>query len=201
MSLIRVFVALPISPEVKERIAQSIDKLKKQLPGPVRWVAVENIHVTLKFLGDTSQASLQDLTHTLSAVIGQQAPIQITIGGFGVYPNTKRPRVLWVGIQAPPELESLQRAIETACTRLGYPAEDKSFSPHLTIARIREDSPMTDLRPVLQNIQIGELGTLKIETVTLFRSDLFPKGPKYTPLAHIPLAQNRNIHEVNPESA
>jgi len=189
MSLIRAFIALEIPPALQNIIAQHSAVLQKEAPHAVRWVAPVNIHLTLKFLGETSAASLQELVHALAAVTAQQPPFSISVGGFGVFPNPKRPRVLWIGIQAPPELGHLSHAIETACARLGYPAEEKPFNPHLTLGRVREDADQTRLRPALQNYQIGQLGAINVESVTLFRSDLRPQGPSYTALAHIPLAQ------------
>ena len=189
MSMIRAFIALEIPPALQNIIAEHSAALQRDIPHAIRWVAAANIHLTLKFLGDTSPASLQGLIHSLSAVINQQEPFQISIGGFGIFPNPKRPRVLWIGIQAPPDLDRLYHAIETACARLGYPAEEKPFNPHLTLGRVREEADQTRLRPALQNYQIGQLGAIDVESVTLFRSDLRPQGPSYTALAHIPLAQ------------
>jgi len=128
----------------------------------------------------------------LAAVVSQQPPFTVSVGGFGVFPNLKRPKVIWVGIQATPELERLQRAIESACLRLGYPAEEKSFNPHLTLGRIREEADLAALRNALQNFQIGPLGSLTVSNLTLFRSDLRPQGPIYTALAHIPLGQSHS---------
>lgn len=192
MSLIRAFVALEIPPDLQRSIARQSAALKKETPQAVRWVAAENIHLTFRFLGDTSASSLQELTRDLAAVVSQQPPFAISLGGFGVFPNLKRPRVIWVGIQAAPELERLQRAIESTCTRLGYPAEEKTFNPHLTLGRIREEADLAALRNALQNFQIGPLGSLTVNNLTLFRSDLRPQGPVYTALAHIPLGQSHS---------
>jgi 2'-5' RNA ligase len=189
MSLIRAFLALEIPPSLQKNISAHSAVLKQALPDSIRWVATERIHLTLKFLGDTSPASLQDLTHALSAVIAQQPPFDISAGGFGVFPNPKRPRILWIGVQAPPDLERLTRAIETTCARLGYPPEEKPFNPHLTLGRLRDGADLSALRPALQGIEIGPLGSLTVSSVTLFRSDLRPQGPNYTPLTHLPLAQ------------
>ncbi len=192
MSLIRAFVALEIPPDLQQSIARQSAALKKETPQAVRWVAAENIHLTFRFLGDTSASSLQELTRDLAAVVSQQPPFAVSVGGFGVFPNLKRPRVIWVGIQATPELERLQRAIESTCTRLGYPAEEKSFNPHLTLGRIREEADLSALRNALQNFQIGPLGSLTVSNLTLFRSDLRPQGPTYTALAHIQLGQSHS---------
>ncbi len=187
MSLIRAFVAIEISPALREQIAVQTLALKKALPAKIRWTTPQNIHLTLKFLGDIAPDSLPTLTHALAATAAQQTTFDIAIGGFGVFPGPKNPRIFWIGIQAPPDLAHLHRAIETTCFRLGYPPEEKPFNPHLTLGRLRDQADMTSLRPALQQIQIGPLGQVTISSLTLFRSDLRPQGPIYAPLAHFPL--------------
>lgn len=187
MSMVRAFIALEIPPTVQESIQQHSAALRAKLPDAFRWVAAAKIHLTFKFLGDTSPASLQDLTHTLGALIAQQQTFDISIGGFGIFPNLKRPRILWVGVQAPPDLERLQRAIETTCNRLGYPPDEKPFNPHLTLGRLRDGFDHPALRPALEDIKIGQIGRVTVGSVTLLRSDLRPQGPNYTTLATLPL--------------
>lgn len=190
--MLRAFIAIEIPPALHERIAAESAALQKDLAQAVRWVRPQNIHLTLKFLGDTSPASLENLAHALGGVAARQMPFQIEVGGFGLFPNSKRPRILWIGIQSPPDLEQLQRAIESTCARLGYPLEGKPFSPHLTIGRLREEAA---LGPALQEIRIGQIGSLRVENLTLFRSDLHPQGPIYTALAQIPLAQTHSQNQ------
>jgi RNA 2',3'-cyclic 3'-phosphodiesterase len=200
MSLIRAFIAIEIPPALREQIAVQSLALKKALPVGIRWAAPQNIHLTLKFLGDIAPTSLPNLNHALAAITAQQTTFDISVGGFGVFPSPKSPRILWIGIQPPPDLAHLHRAIETTCARLGYPPEEKPFNPHLTLGRLRDQADMTSLRPALQQIQIGPLGQITVSSLTLFRSDLRPQGPIYAPLAHFPLIHTKP-NEVNPESA
>lgn len=200
MSLIRAFVAIEVPPALQEQIAAQGQALKKALPAEIRWTASNNIHLTLKFLGDIAPASLPALTHALTVITAQQTTFDIVIGGFGVFPGPRNPRIFWLGIQAPPDLAHLHRAIETTCARLGYPPEEKPFNPHLTVGRLRYQADMTSLRPALQQIQVGRLGQVTVSSLTLFRSDLRSQGPIYAPLAHFPLIHT-HTNEVNPESA
>lgn len=200
MSLIRAFVAIEIPPALQEQIAAQGQALKKALPAKIRWTAPQNIHLTLKFLGDIAPASQPALTQALAATAAQQTTFDIVIGGFGVFPGPRNPRIFWLGIQAPPDLARLHRSIETTCARLGYPPEEKPFNPHLTLGRLRDQADLTNLRPALQQIQIAPLGQITVSSLTLFRSDLRPQGPIYAPLAHFPLIHS-TTNEVNPESA
>ncbi len=188
MSLIRAFVAIEIPGSVQQAILKACQPLKNSLDSAVRWVQPQNIHLTLKFLGDVSPTSLGLLEHSLAAEASQHSPFEIEIGGFSVFPNPKKARVLWIGVQAPPALSQLQHALEACCARLGYPSEaEKPFSPHLTIGRVREGANQPGLRPALEQFQAGSLGKASIQGICLFRSDLQPQGARYTPLAHIPL--------------
>ena len=114
----------------------------------------------------------------------------MTFGGLGAFPNPKRPRVIWIGIQAPAGLEALRHGIEAATATLGYPVEKRSFSPHLTIGRVRQNVSSTDMqkiRATLEETQVGSLGTMRVATVHLFKSDLKPSGAVYTRLFSTPL--------------
>ena len=183
MSLLRAFIAIEIPPEIKKAIATSIANLHNGAGRAVRWVATENIHLTLKFLGEISPASVELLSQALQAECDQHAPFDITVSGLGCFPNSHRPRIIWIGLNIPPELNRLQHRLETATARMGYAIEDKPFSPHLTIGRIREQATPVELGNIhdaLEKLQVGSLGTFTVQAVHLFKSDLKPAGPEYT---------------------
>lgn len=185
MSLLRAFIAIEIPPEIKKAIAAEIANLHNGAGRAVRWVATENIHLTLKFLGEISPASVELLSQALQAECDQHVPFDITVSGLGCFPNSHRPRIIWIGLNIPPELSRLQHKLETAAARLGYTAEDKPFSPHLTIGRIREQATPAELNNVhsaLEKLHVGSLGTFTAQSVHLFKSDLKPSGPVYTSL-------------------
>lgn len=194
MSLLRAFIAIDIPPEIKQAISSQTASLRKESGRAVRWVDMKNIHLTLTFLGEVSGANLDLLTQTLRAECAQTASFTVSVEGLGCFPNPRRPRVLWIGLVAPPELSRLQRHVEASTTRLGYAPEDKPFSPHLTIGRVREQASPAELeilRSLLEQTTIASLGTFSIEEVHLYKSDLKPEGPIYTRLATARLEGNR----------
>jgi len=114
----------------------------------------------------------------------------IHIGGLGSFPSSKRPRVLFIGIQAPAELEALWRGIESETTRLGYESEGRGFSPHLTLGRTRQNSSVSDqqrIRKALEETRVDSLGTTRVDSVHLYKSELKPTGSVYTKLFSAPL--------------
>jgi 2'-5' RNA ligase len=197
MSLVRTFIAVDIPAHLQQSIQQKTAPLRQALGASlVRWVAVENLHLTLKFLGDVSSASLEILTQMLRTEADLVQAFEIQITGLGAFPSLKRPRVLFIGIHAPAGLEALARGIESASTRLGYKSDADGrhgFSPHLTIGRVRQDLPSAGqqkIRSVLAETVIDSLGTARVDSVHLYKSDLKPGGSVYTRLFSAPLKIN-----------
>lgn len=190
MNLLRAFIAIEIPQEIKNRIDSQTAGLRRAIGRSVRWVSVNNIHLTLKFLGEISAANVGALAQAVEIEASRHQSFEIGIAGLGVFPNPRRPRVLWIGVQSPAELGVLQHQIEIATSRLGYPGDGKAFSPHLTIGRMREQTTPEEnqtLRDNLETIQIGHIGRFAADTIHLIRSDLKSDGPAYTRLASAPL--------------
>ncbi|MRR31140.1 RNA 2',3'-cyclic phosphodiesterase, partial [bacterium] len=137
MSTIRAFIAIELPLEIRSQLEATIRKFKAQKVQAVRWVAVDNIHLTLKFLGDISSGDLGKLTNILQNQISSNMAFPVQVAGVGVFPNPRRPRIIWVGLQTPPELIKLQTTVEKAASLIGIPPEDRGFSPHLTLGRVR----------------------------------------------------------------
>lgn len=190
MSMIRAFIAVDLSTEVLCRLDDVYHQLKQRVPDrTVRWVPVKNIHLTLKFLGDVSESNLGVLYEILRKEAEKQATFDIQVSGLGAFPSTNRPHVLWAGVQAPPDLAALQRAIDLETARIGYTSEDRDFSPHLTLGRVTRNATPEEARRVggaLSNTQTGYLGTCRIKAVNFYRSDLNPQGSIYTRLYTAP---------------
>ena len=191
MSLLRTFIAVEIPPEIHQAIEKKTAPIQATLnKSLVRWVPTNNIHLTLKFLGDVSPTNLEMLAQMLNVEVAQHQAFEMAFGGLGAFPNPRRPRVIWIGIQAPAGLEALQHGIEAAAATLGYPAEQRSFSPHLTVGRVKQkvgSAGMQKIRAVLEETKIGSLGTTQVTAVHLFKSDLKPTGAEYTRLFSAPL--------------
>lgn len=148
------------------------------------------MHLTLKFLGEVSPAQVDALTSALRVQADSVPAFKVEVGGLGSFPDVKRARVLWIGIQAPAEIQTLRRGIESACARLGYESETRGFSPHLTIGRVRQDAMPADaqkIRRALETATIDSLGAVRVDSVHLFKSDLQKSGAVYTKIFSAPL--------------
>ncbi len=191
MGLLRAFVAAELPTHLQDAIQTAIAGLRSSMGADlVRWVAGQNVHLTLKFLGDVSPSSLDLIQHMMQTEAGQHRPFEASVEGFGCYPNARRPRILWVGLLAPPSLNSLQHDLDAASARLGYPSEDRDFSPHLTIGRVRQNATATELQKIrteVERMQVGNLGSTRVDAIHLFKSDLLPTGSVYTKLFSTPL--------------
>jgi 2'-5' RNA ligase len=190
MSLLRTFIAVEIPQELQQIIYRDTAHLRNRIGALVRWVPSGNMHLTLKFLGSISPANLDILTQMMRAEADSCQPFAMQVGGLGCFPSPKRPRVIYIGLQAPAELEALQHGIGSATTRLGYESEERGFSPHLTIGRVRQNIPASDqqkIRRALEETQIDSLGIARVDSVHLYNSDLKPTGSVYTRLFSAPL--------------
>ena len=190
MSLLRAFIAVELPHEIQQAIYDKATALLKKTTGAlVRWVPTENVHLTLKFLGDVSLSSVELLSQMLRIEAASARCFDVLVHGLGSFPSLKRPRVIYIGIQAPVGLETLQHGVEAGSRRLGYESEDRAFSPHLTIGRVRQDASPSDLQKIrlaLENFHIDSLGTARVDSVHLFKSDLKPTGSVYTKLFSAP---------------
>jgi 2'-5' RNA ligase len=166
--------------------------LKNNQTRAVRWVAGKNIHLTLKFLGEVDSNKIEAISRVIDTESRQISPFDLSAGGVGAFPNPRRPRVVWIGVQAPPVLAELAAAIDRGTQQLGFPAEDRPFSPHLTLGRVPQNASPQEVQAIgqiLSTTKIGELGGFEVRQVTLFRSDLQPSGAVYTPLFSAALAK------------
>ena len=186
MSVIRAFIAINLSQEILERIEHMSLELRSRLGQvPVRWVSADHIHLTLKFLGNVSTANLEMLKEIMGNVVSNHHECDISVGGIGAFPKQHNPRVIWVGMEVPQELISLQHNIEIETARLGYSQEHRPFSPHLTFGRVSRNASSQDVRAIaeiLDSYKVGFLGATRISSVYLYRSDLKPDGAVYTPI-------------------
>lgn len=196
MDAIRAFVAIDLPDEIRQKLGEIEIRVQEQAGEmgrrAVRWVQAANMHLTLKFLGEVSTANLQVLARMLRIEARRQPPFEITLGGLGAFPNIRRPRVIWIGADAPAGLLALQRAIEAETRKLGYPAEERPFSPHLTLGRISQNARPEEVAQVaraLSELRFDNIGRVKVDALHLFRSDLRPSGAVYTSLYRFDLAE------------
>ncbi len=190
MSMLRAFIAVEIPSEIQQKIHRETAHLRKGIDSLVRWVAPQNMHLTLKFLGDVSPNSLEFIKQMLRTEAENVSCFDLHLAGLGAFPNLKRPRVLYVGIQAPAALDALARGIESASRKLGYEPEERPFSAHLTLGRVRQNANAEEqqqIRRAIEGTQVDLLGTARVDSVHLYKSDLNPGGSVYTRLYSAPL--------------
>lgn len=179
--MVRLFVALELSPEVRETIAGLIRELKP-LDASWKWTRAENLHVTLKFLGDVPTENLNTIESSLRNVRFERS-LTLRFPGLRFFPNERRPRVLWVGIDGPPDLPELATGIESALEAAGIARENRAFTPHLTLARSEDGRVSASLREALVKSSSREFGAVTASAYHLIRSELKFTGAEYTTLA------------------
>ncbi len=180
----RLFVALQIPPAVRKSLAEFLATLRALSSQP-RWVRAENLHVTLKFIGEVQAEKLGDIRVALSAVHSDRL-VTLDFRGLGFFPNEKRPRVFWAGIEASPNLQTLANDIDRALEKLGIPPEKRPFSAHLTLARFEPPGLPEKLRVAIQENAKREFGSVAAEEFLLIESKLKPSGAEYTTLESFP---------------
>lgn len=196
MSRLRAFIAVDLPLEIRQDIQFATSSLRRDTGSLIRWVALENMHLTLKFLGEVPSENVEALTQMIHAQADSFISFDIHLTGIGSFPGPKRPRVIYIGIQAPAALEAFQRQLESATRRLGYNPEERAFAPHLTIGRVRQHISADDqqkIRRAIEESTIDSPGTARVNSVHLYKSDLKPNGPAYTKLFSAPLKSSNDF--------
>jgi 2'-5' RNA ligase len=176
---VRLFVAVNLPADLRDAVWAAAEGARRGTT-PVRWVGSDGIHVTLKFLGEVADERLDEMRAALGRAAAGLRPFTLTLSGGGVFPNPSRPRVFWVGIDAEPQLELLQHAVEREIAPLGFPTEARAFRPHATLGRAERDAGAAELRRAAERLADAPFaGSALIETVDLMRSSLSPRGARY----------------------
>ena len=182
----RLFIALPLPDEV-EKFLENIIKEFKQKPGKVKWVDSNNIHLTLKFLGEADQNKVEDISESIKSVASKHKSIKCTIDKIGGFPNLKRPKVIWAGLDGNIEkLESVASDIDTEMSQLGFEKENRKFKSHLTLGRVKDNKDLSELTKYLTDYKL-QPKTILFDKIVLFKSTLTPKGPIYERLCEAEL--------------
>lgn len=188
----RLFIALELPPDVLEVVAQTQADLKRHVPSHVaRWARPAGIHLTLKFLGDTPTGQVDDLKTALAEAAAGHSRFELSIQGMGCFPNTQRPRVLWLGVAGDVKpLRALRDDVERHIAPLGHPTEKRRFNPHLTLARAGRRASRDELAilgQISDEYDPGHLASWSVDGVSLMRSQLKPSGAVYTQIGHVKL--------------
>jgi 2'-5' RNA ligase len=192
MPTVRLFIAIDLSEELRASLRRLQGNLRDRMaPRSVRWVQVEGIHLTLKFLGDTPLDKVDKVKTALAQAAAQASPFVFTVEGLGCFPSSHRPRVVWVGLQEPSgTLTQLRDAVEAHVAPLGFPTEKRPFHPHLTLGRVHRRASKSEVREigeVVATAAVGNMGKLAVSSVSLIKSDLQPSGAVYTKLLEVGL--------------
>ncbi len=195
--MIRAFIAIDLPEAVRAAIGEAQAQLKRARVGvKVSWTKIANLHLTLQFLGYVEEPAVEKISRALAGVAGQHAPFELAVSGAGAFPDERRPRVLWVGCDdSAGRLKALAEAVQLTMQAFRFEPERREFSAHLTLGRIKpalskvEGLPRTDaaLTRALDSLKNQPFGTLRVEAVHLFQSQLHPEGSIYTKLSSHPL--------------
>lgn len=188
----RLFIAIVPPARIRERLASAREALR-QTGADVKWVETENIHITLKFLGNVDASRLTSIQETLSQAAAPYRPFRLGFKGCGVFPNRRRPRVVWIDTLGDVDmLRALQADVELAFEPLGFAREARGFSPHVTLGRARSDSGAARLVEKLTSLEKQEFGTMDVVTVSLMESQLSRQGPIYRHVHDVPFGRKEN---------
>lgn len=184
----RLFIALDIPADVRERLSQYLERVRPLAPD-ARWARTESLHVTLKFVGEVSDAKASEIKAALAPIKAQ--PFQVEFKEIGFFPNPRSARVFWAGVSASDALPQLASTIETAVEKLGIPREKRAYHAHLTLARAPEGGALRYCFRLLQERLSGEappqFGTMFAQEFFLYQSQIMRGGARYTKLQRFPL--------------
>jgi 2'-5' RNA ligase len=180
----RAFIAIDLPESIRAALRQKQALLRSVSP-EARWTQPEGIHLTLKFLGEISDRQVREVCESLKE-LGRFEAFSIGLKGFGFFPDARRPRVFWVGVEAPAGLGRLVEQVEEAMRSLGFAREERAFRPHLTLARFRVPQAQPALQMLLSQQSEHELGNFEVSEFFLFESKLSPQGAEYRKVERFP---------------
>lgn len=185
----RTFIAVELTEDVRRALREVQARLRAG-GADVKWVEEENLHLTVKFLGEVQDERLPDVITATRLAVAPLMTFAISIGGIGAFPSMSRPRVVWVGVQSGSEsFKTLMERVETAMDRIGFPREGRAPQPHVTLGRVRDPRRLKRLPELLKAESPETLGTITVEKLTLMASALGPRGPRYTPIEYVEIGQ------------
>lgn len=183
MKVYRTFVAVLIAEDLTQKVAEVQSEAKKLAPD-VKWVAPENVHVTLKFLGDVREDRLPQVLSAIEDALRGRSAFEMSLSGIGAFPNPERAKVVWIGIEKGIDhIRELAKAVESGLERVGFSPENRPFKAHVTIGRIKTSKYLGRLAEGMDKIEAEDMGSQKVTSIAVMQSELFRDGPLYTPMA------------------
>ena len=185
--MIRSLLAIELPEAIRKR-TEEIQADLRSTNSDVRWVSPEKIHLTLKFFGNVEESRVDTITESIEPLVGGTPHFSLEVRGMGAFPNIKNPRVLWMGlIDEKQVLGPLQKQLESTLETIGFQVEDRPFRPHLTLGRMNSGRGKDELIGRIQRYKEEKFGDVEVKRLVLFKSDLRPMGPIYTPLREMNL--------------
>ncbi|MBA4348872.1 MAG: RNA 2',3'-cyclic phosphodiesterase [Thermodesulfovibrio sp.] len=184
----RCFIAIELPQDIKESISSLIDKLRHISKG-IRWVPVENIHLTIKFLGEVKDDLIPEIEKRLSSIRMNHGSFSVAVRRTGAFPNFKYPNILWMGIDESEDLSRLYSDIDKTMSELGFEKENRKFSPHLTIGRVKDTKGIEPVFKEIYTLQDNLFGSIEAKEILLMKSVLKPTGAEYSKIAGFKLGE------------
>lgn len=183
----RLFVAVLLPSDARKSLSRIQNTLRRLVGGSgIAWVAEDNFHITMKFLGDQPPDSVPTVSAALEAAVQGYAPFEIHLEGLGAFPRIERPSALWVGVREGAEsLNQLQSSLEESLQNVGLPTDDRPFHGHVTIGRVKRAA--TGLRAAFEACGAAEIAEVRVDAIALMESELRSDGAHYTEVARMPL--------------
>lgn len=187
---IRAFLAIEPPEDILQKISGLQEKLKREISGRISWTRPQGQHLTLKFFGDISTEDVKNICSAVQNRIVSESKLNLKIEKLGVFPDARRPRVLWCGISGDLEkLIALQKILDRDFANIGFPSEDRPFRAHLTMGRIKDSHGLTGISEALTKNSAFAAGEFNCTELILFQSRLTPQGAIYTKLAEFALGE------------
>ncbi|MBF0385401.1 MAG: RNA 2',3'-cyclic phosphodiesterase [Candidatus Omnitrophica bacterium] len=176
---LRLFIAIELNKEIKNLIKE-VQNHFINIDSGIKWVRPENAHITLKFLGDTTEEEIKDITTALNEIANSFKPFSVTLSDLGAFPSLKHPSIIWIGAKENPvEMQNLSSNVENRMEQLGFEKENRPFKLHITIGRVKNHRDISSFVSRLETYKITSMPTIHCDSLSLFNSTLTPAGPEY----------------------
>jgi 2'-5' RNA ligase len=185
----RTFIAANILPASKLKEDYELVRYRLRLER-INWVPVNNLHITLNFLGDTEEELLADILQSMENIVKGKTGFELTLRSFGVFKNLWEPRVIWIGCDPCPALELIKKELDRSLSGFGFEPENRPFSPHLTLGRVRKIRQQNQLSQLITLFKEVEIQKQMVDKITLYESKLTPEGAEYVPIQVFSLSSN-----------
>lgn len=178
--MLRLFIAIELDEEIRAELFAEIKYLKSHFP-EIRWVRPENLHITMKFLGNIAENEIEDISEIMDIAAEKNPPFSAEIQDLGCFPHVERPRIVWAGCrQGSLEISNIVSCLDEKLKLLGYKPEKRNFTPHITIGRVKKPAQAMGIEEIINDAQQIDFGILDVSAITLFMSELKKEAPRYS---------------------